>query len=270
MTSTLSAMTWNLLEGGCSRLNGRTQAISDEGRLQAAQALMAKLQPDVLILNEALWCQDFEGQARDYAQLLGFEHSVAHLYDKQWGNAILSRFPIARSHGFRIYNRGGIVATLDTGNGLVQAGTYHPHPSRYPQNKAADFEELVALFDPSLPGFVAGDFNAISPADHPDVSRLAKGFEQFSKRPREDCLRFVEGGQAIFPVLERHGWQDAVKQPWVATIPTRLLPENTDSAMRIDHLWHNSGFQSLDAGTLVDPLADQASDHYPVIATLAW
>ena len=270
MTSTLTAMTWNLLEGGCLRQEGQTRAASDPARLLAAQALVVKCRPDVLILNEALWCQHFQGEVRDYAQLLGFEHSVAHLYDHHWGNAILSRFPIERSHSFRIYNRGGIVATLNTGNGLVQSGTYHPHPSRYPQNKAADFEELMALFDSALPGFVAGDFNAISPADQPDVVRLTKGFERFSKQPMEDCLRFVEGGRSLFPVLERHGWRDAVQQPWVATIPTRLLPENPDSAMRIDHLWHNSAFQSLGAGTLTDPLADQASDHYPVCATLSW
>lgn len=27
---------------------------------------------------------------------------------------------------------------------------------------------------------------------------------------------------------------------------------------------------SVSAGTLQDPLADAASDHYPVVATLAW
>lgn len=61
-----------------------------------------------------------------------------------------------------------------------------------------------------------------------------------------------------------------MRPPRRATIPTRLLPTNPDSSMRIDHVWHSSRFSSVSDGTLQDPLANAASDHYPVVVTLAW
>ena len=267
MKSNFCVMSWNLLEGACVREGGRPIPRSHTQRLEAAKALVERVSPDVLILNEALWCESFDGQQRDYATLFGFPHQAAHLYDKAWGNAILSRFPIASIRPFRIYNRGGLVVATQTPAGLVEVGTYHPHPSRYAHHKALDFETLLGLFSPMLPGIIGGDFNAISPDDHPDIERLTQGFSRFSQQPRRDCLRFVEGGQTIFPLLTVQGWSDAVADHGLrdASIPTRLLSDDQDSAMRIDHLWYNPGLSLAEASVLRDPLADVASDHYPLV-----
>ena len=266
----IRVMSWNFLEGGCHRLPLEHGPVEDAVRMTAARALMDKYTPDIVVLNEALWSRDFQGHARDYARLFGYEYSSAHLYDRNWGNVLLSRFPIEDMVELRIYNREGFVATVHTSLGLLQVGTYHPHPSRFASNKRKDFKRIVGLFDEDLPGLLAGDFNMISPHDAPDLDRLEKGFSRFSKTPRADAQRFIDAGQWVVPTLEQMGWHDAIP---VArrqyTIPTRLLTPNPSadgSAMRIDHMWSNPHCLVLDAGPLHDELADQSSDHYPLLA----
>ena len=52
---------------------------------------MADLRPDILVLNEALFCRQYVDRAVDYARLFDFPYQAAALYDEAWGNAILSR-----------------------------------------------------------------------------------------------------------------------------------------------------------------------------------
>jgi hypothetical protein len=55
-------------------------------RAKVAQTLVVGFDPDILVLNEALFC-------RTYAGLFGYPYHAASLYDDAWGNAILSRHP---------------------------------------------------------------------------------------------------------------------------------------------------------------------------------
>lgn len=263
MTS-LRVMTWNLLEGG--HTPGVRPPQVDVARTEAAQRLVKRLQPDVLILNEALWAEPHQGYLCDYAALLGFPHSCARLYDGSWGNAILSRFPTVACQDFRIYNRGGLISTIETPQGLLQVGTYHPHPSRFPTNKASDYRSLVEAANPLQPLVVGGDFNAISPEDEPDHGQLTEAFARFSRNPGPDSARFIDGGREVFAALMAAGMRDALpsntRRP---TIPTRLISSDQASGMRIDHLWVNPRVRVEQGWVEQSPEADAASDHYPVV-----
>lgn len=271
MKKSLRLMSWNLLEGcHIPKAKNRDGAPKlDPDRLAAAQALVAKINPDILVINEALWCQEVEGYRVDYAQLFGFPYSCVRLYDGVWGNAILSKLEVSACHNFSIYNRGGLVATLRDGERKVQVGTYHPHPSRYPQHKAADYLDLIKAADGHIPLALCGDFNAISPEDHPDHEVLTKAFEAFSSKPGPDSARFIDGGRAVFQALLQAGMRDAIElEGRKATMPTRLVSDARDGAMRIDHIWVNAISQVRDGLVIHDALADAASDHYPVVVDL--
>ena len=267
MTDKIRLLSWNILEGFHRLQSEDPDRPLDEARLSAARTVIADLKPDILALNEALWCREINGRFVDYAALLGFEHIVCDTYDGEWGNAILSRLPIAKSGRFRIHNRGGVKATIKIGGRQITVATYHPHPSRYPENKAADYRKMVAVEGPLI---VCGDFNAINPADAPDRETLLKAFSTFSEKPGPDLDRFLIGGKVVFAVLESLGLHDAIpmdgRHP---TIPTRLISKNTDSSMRIDHILVNDQVKVVSGEVVRHPSTDLASDHYPVMVDFA-
>src|SRR5215510_6031498 len=171
MPRPLALVSFNLLEGLRPLGQGAAERRSlDRQRRQAAIALVRELNPDILVLNEALFCRAHAGRTVDYGALFAFPQQAAALYDGAWGNAILSQHPIARSGEMRIYNRGGLTALISTPLGPLTVASYHPHPLRSPENKARDFASMVARLEGPL--IVCGDFNAINPQDAIDRAQL--------------------------------------------------------------------------------------------------
>lgn len=266
----VTVMSWNILEGiHHPNVKGNLPAL-DVKRLAYVRTVIAELHPDVLILNEALWARPVDGHHVNYAKLLGFNHGVGDTYDGVWGNAILSRFPLVSQERFRIHNRGGLRVTIQAAGWQLEVATYHPHPDRRPFKKAEDFTELLGRAPLDHPFLIAGDFNAISPVDQPDLTSLAAGFARFSKDPERSASRFIESGKAIFPVLHAHGLREAVPESGRQfSIPTDLISLDKGSAMRLDHVWVNGHLEVRGAAVVHHPAAGQGSDHYPVWATVA-
>ena len=266
-------ISWNILEGLLQPSAGETDhRLPDESRRRAAVTLIGRLKPDLLVLNEALYCEEAFGQFEDYAALFDFPHAASRLYDGSWGNAILSRHPIIDVVATTIHrsrssqDRGMLAGKVKFPEGETWIATYHPHPQRRPRKRVEDYAEFLPL----LPGplLLAGDMNAISPDDDPDVAALAHGFERFraSDMAQREVERFVEAGRLLFKeVLPRFGLHDAMPPAERGyTIPTAMLSTDISSAMRIDYVMVNGGI-GIDKGWVIrDPEADIASDHYPI------
>lgn len=260
-------MSWNFLEGG--HTPGRP--FLEHHRIESAQALMKDLNPDIVILNEALWCEYFENYFHDYAHIFSFPYSEGRLYDQNWGNIILSRYPIVKTQAFFIYNRGGLMVTLEHEGHQFQVGTYHPHPSRYPQNKALDFDSLLKLCSLGLPVLIGGDFNTINPEDTPCHQSLSSAFKRFSKNPMEDSARFINAGNPVFDIFKRHGFKDAIPfENRRESMPTDLLTTNKDSGMRIDHILCNSLVKIKNGWIEQSEMSNKSSDHYPVLVDFSF
>ena len=236
----------------------------DRERARLARSVVEELAPDVLVLNEALFCQQYGGRLVDYRALFGFKYSSVALYDQAWGNAVLSQFPITDSHQMRIEDRGGLVVSIETPEGPLTVASYHPHPSREPSLRVGDFTRLVeGVHGPLL---VAGDFNCVHPDDHVDEGNLVEAFKAFSQEPPDAVRRFVESGQLVFAALSRFGLKDAIPAAGRRfTIPTDLLRTDKQSAMRIDHILCNGGIKVVDGQVVHSPATQQASDHHPVL-----
>ena len=206
MTDSIRLVSYNILEGLRPISSDRTdRRLIDRDRAGAVRAVIAELDPEILVLNEALFCRLHAGTAIDYGSLFDFPYQTAALYDEAWGNAILSRHPIAKSQEMRIYNRGGLVATIGTPLGQVTVASYHPHPGRYPENKANDFTRLVA--DLSGPVIICGDMNCISPEDDIDRNQLVAAFESFSDSAEVAVDRFIQSGKSVFDALGKVRFQ---------------------------------------------------------------
>jgi endonuclease/exonuclease/phosphatase family metal-dependent hydrolase len=147
---------WNILEGMfLPPSDGETERRApDESRRRAALTLIDRLKPDILVLNEALYCEEAFGQVEKYADLFGFPHAASRLYDGSWGNAILSRFPVADVVALTIHragasqDRGMLAVRLKFPEGEAWVATYHPHPQRRPKKRLEDYAEFLPL----LPG----------------------------------------------------------------------------------------------------------------------
>ncbi len=265
MTNSLRLVSYNLLEG----LRPIAPDVAehrhlDRERAEAARTVVRDLRPDILVLNEALFCRQYLGRTVDYAGLFGFPYEAAALYDDAWGNAILSRHPIVRSHEMRIHDRGGLAAVIAVPTGEVTVASYHPHPSRHPEEKASDFVRLVA--DVTGPLIVCGDLNCISPDDVIDRGQLIAAFRSFSSEAEMAVERFLESGRQVFAALRELGLQDAIPPTGRRySIPTDLINADKSSAMRIDHVLANDAVEVLDGEVVHSTASNLASDHHPVV-----
>jgi endonuclease/exonuclease/phosphatase family metal-dependent hydrolase len=265
MPKPLRLVSFNILEGfRPQRSADAERRLLDRERAKAAIAVVADLDPDILVLNEALFCRSHAGKTVDYADLFAFPYETAALYDGAWGNAILSRHPIARSVELRIYNRGGLTAVIDTPAGQLTVASYHPHPRRHPEKKALDFSQLVTGLTGPL--IVCGDLNCISPEDAVDRGRLIEAFRAFSSDAERAVDEFIDSGKLVFASLGRLGLKDAIPPAGRRySIPTDLINTDKTSAMRIDHILANDAIEVV-GGEVVHSLASNAaSDHHPVM-----
>jgi len=265
MRTSLRLVSFNILEGFRPISPATSERrLLDRDRVDAARAVIAGLSPDILVLNEALFCRQYAGQAVDYGQLFDFPFQSAALYDDAWGNAILSRCPIVKSQEMRIYNRGGIVATIATPEGQLCVASYHPHPARYPENKALDFSRLVEGV--TGPIIVCGDLNCISPEDRVERAQLVEAFRSFSPNPEAAVDQFIESGKQVFSALGKLGLKDAVPPSGRRySIPTDFISLDKSSAMRIDHVLANDAIQIIDGEVVQNAASNRASDHHPVL-----
>jgi len=261
----LRLVSFNILEGFRPlRKLGSNRRLLDRQRVAAARTVVGELAPDILVLNEALFCRRHVGKRIDYHRLFGFAHEAAALYDGAWGNAILSRFPISGSRELRIYNRGGLTAIIETPEGQLTIASYHPHPRRYPKNKAMDFSRLVEGL--TGPVIVCGDLNCISPEDPVDRARLIESFDEFSTDAAADVDRFLESGRLVFATLGRLGLKDAIPPTERRySMPTDLVSQNKSSAIRIDHILANAGIEVVHGEVIHSRASNRASDHHPVV-----
>jgi exodeoxyribonuclease III len=265
MLRPLALVSFNILAGlrPLSQATGERRLL-DRQRRAAAVALVRELDPDILVLNEALFCRAHAGKAVDYGGLFAFRHEAAALYDGAWGNVILSQHPIRRSEELCIYNRGGLTAVISTPFGALTVASYHPHPLRSPQNKARDLASLVAPLKGPL--LVCGDFNAISPEDEIDRAQLVAAFRDISSAPEQTVDRFLASGEQVFAELAKFGLRDAIPAGGRRySIPTDLINLDKASGLRIDHILANAAIEVV-AGEVVHSLhSNRASDHHPVM-----
>ena len=261
----LRIVSFNILEGlRPVKPRARERRAIDRTRHDAALTLIGELAPDLLVLNEALFCKQHAGRTIDYGELFGFPYQAAALYDGAWGNAILSRYPIAKSEEMRIYNRSGLAATIDGPGGRFTVASYHPHPHRYPENKALDFARMIGGITGPL--ILCGDLNCISPEDQLDRAQIVAAFERITPTAKDTVDRMIESGRLVFGALFELGLRDAIPPAGRRySIPTDLLNPDKGSAVRIDHILVNGAIEVLDGEVVHSAHSNLASDHHPVM-----
>lgn len=179
----------------------------------------------------------------------GFEYSAYFgTTDPTWGNAIISRFPIATAE--RAYlplvgtpmRRGYVGASISVGGSRLLFITTHlqhvndrsvhdddPEADLYPVHQE-QILEVLAQWGGREPAILVGDFNA---------------------RPQ---------WQQIADIADA-GWVDSWTE---AGVGDGYTASSDSPRFRIDYVFHTGDLVALDAGVI----RSQASDHFPVVADL--
>lgn len=158
--------------------------------------------------------------------------------DAQWGNAILSRYPIVRAEIFplppddALLRRGYIVAEIDVGGGtLILINTHFSHRGRNYAVREMQASELAHAWNGAAATVIVGDMNAT---------------------PDSDAMQTLSGAGLVNVAAE------------TCTPPVHTSPAGNPSR-QIDYIWVSPdvGFSDCEIPQI------PASDHLPVIATIA-
>lgn len=210
--------------------------------LQELAATMEDARPDVIALQEVSRGWVVAGSV-DLLEWLGERLGMTAVFgptaDRQWGNALLSRYPIRRTEAGALppdslrLRRGYLDAEIDLGDETLRVLATHLHnPRNASAVRVVQVEALLRGWGGSERTVLLGDLNATP--DSPEIQLLAAA-----------------------------GWRDAALG---LPEPLRLTHPSFGPNRQIDYIWTSPDLQVLDFAVL--PSA--ASDHLPVVATVAW
>lgn len=243
-------------------------------RLALIRQGLGALKPDVVGLQEVLY---FEGasQAHAIADGLGYEIAYGKAYELGggvlFGNAVLSRYPIATSDVFPLPNGGTSETRTLLGTSLAAPFGALPffvthlnwkfHEGVVREAQVVEIARVIKRMAPirGVPPVLVGDFNA-----QPESTeiRFLKGLSSLAGTSTyfDDCFEHAgEGAPITF---------DAIHNPYAAT--TREYPRRIDYVFVRGPDARGRG-KPLSARVVLNELVDgvAASDHYGVMADIA-
>jgi endonuclease/exonuclease/phosphatase family metal-dependent hydrolase len=279
----LKVISYNILHGFYSNYDPQNDyntnwkpLIFEKDRLEAAQKLIKKENPDILILNEA--CFGAENKTKilmDYKKIFDFpyySYAQAEPREYEWGSALLSKYPIVNAENLSEPLKPLLRAQVNIKEVPLYLDIAHPHPDNSNQEKDKFFKRILESRNKDKNYILAGDFNSLSPEDKYNREKLIRGFKTFDKNPEQSVNNLMEGKTIQY--LLSHGLVDThrkIHKKFVEsdyTMPTDFLSKNKESAMRIDYIFCSPDIKIKDAGIIRSKEAEKASDHYPVYADL--
>jgi endonuclease/exonuclease/phosphatase family metal-dependent hydrolase len=260
-------------------LNIWNRAGAWEERLRAIRAGVRELEPDLVGLQEVLRLAQGEGDGLDQAAAIaeGFGYHVAYgrAHDEPWlGNAILSRWPIRKSHAYDLprvgtdERRSLVAAEIESPSGEIRFFVTHlnwkfdeGHVREAQVREVALRVEATMQAAPrgTLPAILVGDFNAEPDSDE---IRYLRGLTSLGGGRRiyyQDAFARAGDGSSGATFSHRNPFAAALREP----------------ERRIDYVF----VRGLEDGGRGEPIEARvcfdvpyegtfATDHFGVLATL--
>ncbi|MEM6313704.1 MAG: endonuclease/exonuclease/phosphatase family protein [Planctomycetota bacterium] len=246
-------LTYNILDGGIGRAD------------PLAEVMLANA-PDVVALVEA---EDAE-QNRRIAKRLGMDVVPAPGRSRQC--VLLSRLPIESSVNHGLAPDGPRACVECVVEGLpITVVHLHPHRPRHDEERrlreiGVVLEKLAVHRAEGRPHVVMGDFNAISPLQQIEESKLRPGDLHGLRENENELPRDV-----IRTMLDA-GYVDVFAELNPEAVPTAGTLDAIHAGLRVDYIfaWGFERGALVSAKIETDRLARYASDHLPVVAELRW
>lgn len=265
----IKIMNYNILHGFH---NDAESPVLDKERLQSAQKVVEKENPDILILTEACFAEKNRyGIKMNYPALFNFPYHFHASGNWEWGSSLLSKFPIVSAENYSMDKRLFLKSKLDINGQKIYVDVAHPHPDLSEFEKKRFF--YSQLRDMKKPYILVGDFNTLSDDDKYDREKLLIGYEAFMKN-KELAQKVVDDllTYQTIPEIKRHGFVDTYIPLYDGTdytTPTDyVLPENKNSRIRTDYIFCSPDFRVNNAKIIKNKYTNKASDHYPIVTNL--
>ncbi len=240
----------------------------EKERLENVKKLISSENPDILILTEACYGEENKYDIlMDYQEIFKFPYYFYGGRNIEWGSAILSKYPIIKSENLSEWWVSILRTQIKIKNKFLNVDVVHPYPNIDEDGRLKLFKKILKKYE--LPYILTGDFNAISPEDSYDRTKLVKGFKTFTK-DAEKIVDSLLGKKAISYILSK-GLKDAFKvknKSFEFTVPTDFLSKNKDSGVRIDYIFCSMDMRIIDSKIIKNKITETASDHYPVLAVI--
>jgi endonuclease/exonuclease/phosphatase family metal-dependent hydrolase len=247
-----------------------------EQRFAAIRAEVVKVAPDLLGLQEVLRLEEGEGdgldQAAAIASTLGYHVAYGRAHDESWyGNAALSRWPIARSETFELPRVGTdekrtlLYAEVDSPHGRIPFFVTHLN-WKFDEGHAREAQvreialRVAKLAGPdSFPAILVGDFNAEPDSDE---IRFLRGLTSLGESRRtyyQDAFGLAGDGTPGYTFSRRNAFAAPLREPDRRI--DYIFVRGRDERMR---------GEPLDARVCFDSDAEGAfpSDHFGVVANI--
>jgi len=266
----LRVMTYNVLYAFHER-DGETLMFHEE-RAAAVRSVVRACAPDVVGVTEAAYFGVGGRVLRpDYAQLFGMPHVHATGFEGDFGNCLVSRFPVRDVErlplgaGSRDAKHSALRATLDCDGRDVHIDLVHPSPSITEAERVEAFLPLLSTLQ--RPYLMIGDFNALSDEDPYDHATIVAELAGNVDHPEALATRMLD--RRLVATVRAHGLADLAPPERRHTLPTRLPRPHTQGArLRIDYVFASEDFRAERVEVVENEDTDRASDHYPVVADL--
>ncbi len=259
----MRAMSYNILTGGRDGL--------DASRLELIRDVVRAENVDILALQE---CNLFEAEHQTtfhwFERELGMRGLIARATSGFNVCLYVREFPVLRSVEVNQWCQHAMLqATVAVGSQELEVFCVHHNPFSG-TSRLSETEWLAGWSRPERLQLIMGDFNANSRVDraHVDLEslparyRVRQSLRQVTP-PTLDTRSIDAMLEAEYVDLLSH-----FQTEWTPTVPTGLVGDKNRFPMRIDFIFASQSLaeKAQDARTVQGAIAEQASDHYPVVA----
>jgi len=264
MKNTVKIMTYNILNGFHTI---KEPYKLEKNRMEAVKRIVKKENPDILCLTEACFaCPNQFNIKVDYQKLFKFKHVYASSRKSQWGNMILSKYPLDKVYPVTDERFICIRSKFIINGKNLYVDIIHPSP-RLREKEVIKYLRPI-LKDPKKHYILTGDFNALSDQDDYDINKLKAVIKKIEGENYENAIKSVLDMKLI-PWLRKQNLMDVMKKFGGGfTIPTDLLDKTKESPARLDYFFASKKINTKSAKVIRGKDAEIGSDHYPIVINI--
>ena len=238
--------------------------ILEKNRIKLCQKIIKEENPDILCLTEACFAAPNPFNIKmDYQKLFGYKHVFFVSRKRQWGNMILSRYPLGCAFSNSNATFIGLNAEFRFKDKPLFIDVIHPSPQIRDAERIKNISQMLNKEKLTGNYILTGDFNSLSNEDNYHNQEIKDYLGKIVLK--QETLRALLDKKFI-KFLLKQGLKDVMKKHDDSfTIPTDYMDTVKGCPLRLDYFFVSKKVKILNARVIKNPITEHASDHYPLV-----